>query len=94
MMPVFRAALASMLKQPKKPPFWIAPLSGSTRRPGILPAEAPFLHMPRFGIEPVHPAVADSMLARRHSPVHENLPSKARLWRLTLALTRERPTEP
>jgi hypothetical protein len=62
MMPVFRAALASVSKQPKNPPFWIAPLSGSTRRPGILPAEAPFVHTPRFGIETVHPAVADSTL--------------------------------
>jgi hypothetical protein len=41
MMRVIRAALASVSKQPQNPPFWIAPLSGSTRRPGILPAEAP-----------------------------------------------------
>jgi hypothetical protein len=80
MMPVFRAALASVSKQPKNPPFWIVPLSGSTRRPGILPAEAPFLHKLRFVIEPVHPAVADSTLALQFTLVLENLPSKARLW--------------
>jgi hypothetical protein len=91
-MPVFRAALGSVSKQPKNPPFWIAPLGGSTRRPRILPAEAPFLHMPRFGVEPVHPALANSTLALQFTSVLENLPSKARLWRRTTKLRHSRPT--
>jgi hypothetical protein len=79
MMPVFGAAFASVSKQPKNPPFWIAPLSGSTRRPGILPVAAPFAHTPHFGTETAYPAIAESTPALRSAPVDEELASKAHL---------------
>jgi hypothetical protein len=55
------------------------------------PSRSPLLHTPRFGVEPVHPALANSTLALRFTSVLENLPSKARLWRLTTQAQRHGP---
>jgi hypothetical protein len=43
------------------------------------PSRSPLLQMPRFGVEPEHPAVTDSTLALRFTSVREKLPFKPRL---------------